>query len=317
MREYSRFRPDVTHVHGYYGFSYGLFFKLAFRCPLVDSVPAMFSQMVEQGTGWLMNQYRRYHRLVDCFFLAPGYRSELRGIGVPAEKLFDLTGTVDLQAVARFKTETARHRAEVRARLGIAQDSLIVLSVGRLDSSKGHRYALEALPSMLDQFPNLHWVLLGEGAERLELEARIRELGISAHAHLIGFEPEPLPFYAAADIYLRTPIMEAENISSCYAIATELPAVGFDTCRAADLILKLGHGLLVPNKDAPALASAVARILSMPDRGRLMGGRGIDYCRAQLDLQKQVDGLSSVYTALAQSKGRKRNNWREGLTLDV
>src|SRR6185295_9363312 len=162
MGEYFRFRPNVIHVHGFHGFRYGLFLKLVFRRPLVDMVPAMFAQMKEQGTGWLVDQYKRYHRLVDCFFLDPGYRRELLGIGVPAKKLFGIIGTVDLRTVERFKADSDRHRIEVRARLGIPPDSLLALSVGRLHPSKGHGYALEALPSILEQFPNLHWVVLGE-----------------------------------------------------------------------------------------------------------------------------------------------------------
>src|SRR6185369_7708832 len=61
--EYFRFNPDVVHTHGFYGFKYGLLF----RRPTVHVVPALFSQMEAQGTGFLVNRYRRFHRHVDCF----------------------------------------------------------------------------------------------------------------------------------------------------------------------------------------------------------------------------------------------------------
>jgi glycosyltransferase involved in cell wall biosynthesis len=92
--------------------------------------------------------------------------------------------------------------------------------------------------------------------------------------------------------------MEGENISSRQAIAMGLPTVGFDTCRETDLIAKLGHGLLVPNTDATALAAATCRILSTSDRGAAMGTRGIDYCKTHLGIQKHVDDLLSIYTQL-------------------
>jgi glycosyltransferase involved in cell wall biosynthesis len=265
-------------------------------------VPSMFSQMAAQGTGWLADYYRRFHARVDCFALHPGYRSELLSAGVPVEKLFDIGATLDLEALARVKADRARHRAELRQRLGIPEDALVALSVGRLDPTKGHSYAVEALPLMLKEHPNLHWILLGEGARRLELEAQVKALGVDEHAHLVGFDLEPLPYYAAADVYLRTTTMEAENISSQQAIALGLPTVGFDTYRETDLIARLGHGILVPNGDAAALAAATCRILSLPDLGRTMGQRGVAYCNSTLGIQKSVEAFLSVYTALHQKR---------------
>src|SRR5262245_43020937 len=60
---YFRFRPDIVHVHGFYSFKYGLLFKTLFKRPMVHPVPALFSQMEAQGTGWLVNRYRQFHPL--------------------------------------------------------------------------------------------------------------------------------------------------------------------------------------------------------------------------------------------------------------
>ena len=296
--EYFRFKPDVIHTHGFYGFKYGLLFKTLFRRPMVHIVPALFSQMEAQGTGWLVNRYRRFHRSVDCFALDAGYRNELLNVGVPDNKLLLIDGTLDLDAIATVRVERDRHRREVRQKLRLPEDAIILLSVGRLDPSKGHSYALEALPKILTQFPNVHWIVLGEGDQRRELEKRIDDLGIARHAHLIGFDPEPLPYYAAADLYLRTTTMEGENISSRQAIAMGLPTVGFDTSCETDLIATLGHGILVPNADATALAHATCEILSLPDRGAALGARGIDYSKTHMGIQKHVDDLMSLYTQL-------------------
>src|SRR6185437_10153591 len=150
----------------------------------------------------------------------------------------------------------------------------------------------------LKHFPNVHSIVLGEGEQRRELEQRIAELGVAPHAHLIGFDPHPLPYYAAADVYLRTTTMEGENISSRQAIAMGLPTAGFDTCSETDLISKLGHGILVPNADAAALARATCEILSTPDHGAALGARGIDYCKTHMGIQKHVDDLMSLYDQL-------------------
>jgi glycosyltransferase involved in cell wall biosynthesis len=307
-REYMRFRPDVIHGHTFHGFSLGLSLKLMFHRPMVYYVPALFSQLEDVDMGWLPEQYRSFHQGVDRFFTS--YPSELLSIGVPAEKVVRMNVVVDLQEVARVQAERGRHRAEIRRAAGIAEDAPVALSVGRLHPSKGHQYALEALPSLVKRFPDLHWMVIGKETdeERAALERRAMELGVERHMHLMGFAEEPLPFYAASDIYFRTPVFEAENLSSCQAMAMGLPAVGFETGSEAELELigKAGHGLLVPPRDSEALAVAAINILSLPDRGRSLGERGADYCRAHLDFQQLISMLVGVYTDLHQNRNEEK-----------
>ena len=73
---------------------------------------------------------------------------------------------------------------------------------------KGHEFALEALPALVDRFPALHWVVLGEGDERAALEARAQALNITDHVHFMGFQPDPSTYYAAANIYCARPCLK-------------------------------------------------------------------------------------------------------------
>ena len=301
-REYMEFRPDVIHGHTFHGFALGLSLKLMYHRPMVYYVPALFSQLEDVNIGWLPEQYKCFHHGVDRFFTS--YPEELLRIGVPAAKIVSMNVVVDLAEVERVQAEREHHRARIRRAAGIPEDALVALSVGRLHPSKGHQYALEALPSLVKEFPDLHWMVIGNesGEERAALEQRARELGVERHMHLMGFAEEPLPFYAAADIYLRTPVFEAENLSSCQAMAMGLPAVGFATEGHAELELigKVGHGHLVRARDSEALAEAAGRILSLPDRGRALGARGASYARAHLDFQQLISMLVDVYSQLHQ-----------------
>jgi glycosyltransferase involved in cell wall biosynthesis len=219
-------------------------------------------------------------------------------MGIPASKLNFFSCGVDLQATDAIRNERARYHAEIRRSLGVPEDALIALSVGRLHPSKGHLFALRSLPLLIHQFANLHWVVLGEGFQRAELEAHAKELGVAEHVHLVGFEPEPLPFYASANVYLRTTVFEAENLSSYQAIAMGLPVIGFDTGCETELIPSVGNGVLVPNRDGAAFARAIARILLLPDGGRAMGELGAEYGREHFDIRQVVSGFFSAYSDL-------------------
>jgi len=196
----------------------------------------------------------------------------------------------------------------------LPSDCLMALSVGRLHPTKGHLYALEALPSLVGKFPQLHWVVLGEGKQHAELEERAKSLGVSTHVHLLGYEDNPLPYYAAATVYFRTVILEAENLSSYQAMAMGLPVVGFDTGCETELLKDVGHGILVPNKDINAFSAAATKILTLPDRGREMGGLGLSYSEKNFDIWKAIADYTSVYIALkkgvkVQSEQLQRDVW--------
>jgi glycosyltransferase involved in cell wall biosynthesis len=305
-----RFRPDVVHAHTLPDFILGMMIKLLFNKPLIHTVPCIFSQMKDAGYGWMPKLYTRLHPWVDYFSTGEG-RSELISIGIPPAKILYDLGGVDLSAVDAVQAEHSRHYREIRESLGLSPDTRIALSVGRLHPSKGHVYALEALPRLLQSFPNLHWVVLGEGEERAALESRADELEVSDHVHLVGFQNNPFPYFAAADLYLRTTVLEPENLSFYQSMAMGLPTVGFDTQQSgADLITKVGHGHLVANRDSAALTEAAAAILRLPDGGRELGRRGAQYCREHLDLQQSIRILSSAYTELCE---RYHVNLTEGV----
>ncbi len=293
-----RFRPHVIHSHTFYGFMAGLAVKLLFRKPLVHTVPALMSQMIDAGVPWLPGAYRRFHNSVDSFVTGASV-DELIGLGVSERKILEIKGVVDLAAIDVAYGNRSRHRSSIRRSLSLDDDAVLVLSVGRLHRSKGHAFSVEALPLMREGCKNLHWVLLGEGEEREKLERRLEELGMQEHAHLLGFQADPLPYYAAADLYLRTTILEAENLCSYQAMAMGLPVVGFDTGVATELIPQAGHGILVPNKNVRDLARAVVSLLGDPIRADAMRDCGRRYSGACLGIQGTIDAICRIYRSLS------------------
>jgi len=302
------FRPHILHVHTSNSVTVGLLLKVVLWRPVVHLVPSLFSQMVDAGKAWVPRLYARFHILIDCFFAAASRsRDELLSIGIPGSKIVPFYGLLDLQEINEVRYKQQQYHKAIRETSHLPSDASIALSVGRLDSSKGHIFALEALPALLRQFPNLHWLVLGEGKQRAELEGRARTLGVSPHVHLLGHQEHPLPFYAAATVYLRTMIFEETNLSTYQAMAMGLPIVGFDTGCETELLNKVGHGILVPNKSAEALSTAVAQILSMPGQGREMGSRGIEFSRINLDIRQAIEDMTTVYKNLKDGVDLKKD----------
>lgn len=293
-----QFRPDVIHAHTLPEFITGVLIRMTLRKPLIHTVPCLFSQMIDSDYDWMPRLYSWLHPWVDCFSTGEA-REELLSVGVPNSKIiYDRCGA-DLQEVEVAKAARDRHYEEVRRSLGLPENALIALSVGRLHRTKGHSFTIEALPDVVKKFPDLYAVILGEGEERHALEKRAEELDIAGQVRLAGFHSEPLPYYAAADIYLRTTTLEAENLSLYQAMAMGLPVIGFDTGWQSDPIAKVGNGVRLPQKEAKSLAQAITQILELPDRGRAMGAKGAIFAREHLDIHKSVSFLCATYASLA------------------
>jgi len=301
LRELMDFRPDVLHAHLYYGFVCGLLLRRLTGRPLVHTVPAMFEQM--HDVPWMPRLYARFHPLVDRFFT--DYPEELRGVGVPDEKIWWIGGGVDSAAVETAYERRDALRSEVRAKVQLPPDALLALSVGRLHPSKGHDLAAQAVALAARRLPTLHWVVLGQGAERDRLEGLLRELGIADRTRLAGFVTEVLPWYAAADVYLRTTVTEADNLSSRQAMAMGVPVVGFQTGAPTDLLPRVGHGIAVPGPEPALLADAMAHLLGSVDRGRALGLRGRAYARERLGIDTTVEPLAGTYEELAARRTRR------------
>lgn len=185
-------------------------------------------------------------------------------------------------------------------------DSLQLLTFGLLSPDKGLEYVIEALPAVLEQFPNAVYVIVGathpkvkesQGeAYRLELQLRAHKLGVEEHIvfHDRFVSSRELgEFLSSADVYL-TPYLNPEQITSgtlAYAVGTG-KAVVSTPYRYAEELLADGRGILVPYRDSPSIAQALCRLLSSSEeRG------GLSSPDAAVDLTMTWPSVAARYKA--------------------
>lgn len=289
-----RHRPDVLHTHTFYGFVHGIGIGFLLRVPVIHTVPCLFSQMRTAGFGWLPWCYRRLNFGVRKFLTGASVE-ELRRSGIDDRRIVKLEGGVDLAPLAAAAANRASLRTSVRIKLGVPVDSLLAISIGRLHGTKGQRHAIAALALVADEFPGLHLAIFGEGGLRDDLAALAKSHGVESRVRFAGFWEDPLEACAAADLYLRTHLLEGDNLSSLQAIGLAVPAVGFDTGSEIDVIRSAGAGIVVPVGDEKELANAVRQILSRKDRGAPLGGAGADYVRKHLGISSMLSAYEGAY----------------------
>jgi glycosyltransferase involved in cell wall biosynthesis len=157
-----------------------------------------------------------------------------------------------------------------KERLGLAQKS-VILTFGLLSPDKGIDHVIDALPAILARHPDTIYLVVGAThphvkaahgeAYRIDLEARARRLGVEGnvmfHDRFVS-ETELGEFLSAADIYV-TPYLKETQITSgtlAYAVGAGKAVVSTPYWYAAELLAG-ERGILVPFRDAPAIANAV------------------------------------------------------------
>ena len=174
-----------------------------------------------------------------------------------------------------FRTTEIR---ALREKLGLAPGERVVLYLGRLEESKGVSILFDAFRRVTD---GAILVLAGDGRERSRLESLARELGISGRVRFAGYVPTEgtLPYYAMADIFVLPSIGTACGKEPWGLVVNEamnqgVPVIATDAVGAAagGLVRNGVNGIVVPERDAVALANAIQVILDSPGLREEMSG---------------------------------------------
>jgi phosphatidylinositol alpha-mannosyltransferase len=137
-----------------------------------------------------------------------------------------------------------------------------ILSVGRLEKVKGHRYLIDAFAQIKKEMPQAKLIFVGDGSERENLEKQVSDLGLS-DAEFIGEVPHrELPsWYHGADVFVMPSLSEGFGICAIEAMASGVPVVASGVGGLLDIIENGQTGLLVAPKDSKSLAGAVCLLL--------------------------------------------------------
>ena len=210
---------------------------------------------------------------------------------------------VDLEEVDRL-TDAAGAR-DVRDRLGLSSEDVLLLGVGRLEENKGFHHLVAALaqlaasPSLAQPALGNRWrcVLLGEGPYRARLERDIASAGLTEAVLLPGRvgEAELHAWYAAATLFVHPTLYEGSSIVTLEAMAHRRAVVATSAGGLPDKILPGRSGWLVQPGDGHALAQAIGEALAHRDRLSAMGQEGRALVEREFAWEAVVVRLLDLY----------------------
>jgi glycosyltransferase involved in cell wall biosynthesis len=186
-----------------------------------------------------------------------------RHLRVSSARIVTIPNGVDVAALDALAAQAPVR--EVRARFGLVDAPLVLLSVARLEQNKGLIEALAALNDARNHLPGgWRWLIVGRGSEEARLRAAIAGYGFAGNVTLAGALPdaETHALLASADLFLTPSLYEGSSLATLEALARGLPVVATSAGGLPDKVRPGETGWLAAPGDISSLAAAFITALT-------------------------------------------------------
>jgi glycosyltransferase involved in cell wall biosynthesis len=214
----------------------------------------------------------------------------IRDNGFPAAQLTSVPTGIDLE---RFHPQP---RASARAALGLSAEATYIGILATLRDWKGHTVLFDALTQLLPSRPNLRVLIIGDGPYRDRLDTRAEVLGITDRLDFVGHRTDAERWLPVIDVF-TLPSWGDEGVSQALmqAMACALPIVTTPVGSLTEVIHDGETGLIVPPRDASALAAAIARLLDDPALAGRLGTAARELAVVRCGETLMLDRMEAIF----------------------
>jgi glycosyltransferase involved in cell wall biosynthesis len=282
---------DVINVH--WPFPHGIFALCAARFSGAKVVAMCHGAELAMGRRkpWIRNVLRR------CLLGSDRLACNSSHTGSEIEKICGRTATV----IPYGATITVAP-APVDRPPPSRSEPATILFTGRHIQRKGVPYLIRAMPRLLESRP-VRLLITGDGDRRGEWEALTRSLGLSNVVEFLGFVSNErlAELYRDCDVYVLPAIFddrgdtEGLGVVLVEALSSAKPVVASAVGGIVDVIKHEETGLLVPEKDEAALATAILRLLDDPELATRLGTAGRKLSQSYFDWDRTIDDTEALF----------------------
>ena len=293
LRVMDRQRTDILHLHGYGATTFGRAAAAWRRIPAILHEHANLTD-----TPWFQKAADRLLEPFTDLAIAVSKSTADFVIGprqVPARKVRVVYLGAPLDEFSRPRS--AAEVAEARAGIGADPGDVVVGTITRLHDSKGNEFLVEAARQVLERRPSARFYLAGEGPLRPALEAQAREANLGDRFIFLGFVRDVATLLSAFDIDVFPSLWEGTPLTVFEALAAGKAIVATDADGLVDVLADGRDALVVPRRDATALADRIVRLIDDPgERARLSAGARVT--AARYDIGAFVRKMERLYVLL-------------------
>ena len=266
LKVIDRKQIDVLHLHGYGATTFGRMAGAMRRLPTILHEHANLTD-----TPWFQKAADTALEPFTDIAIAVSQSTAdfvIRARKIPPRKVKVVYLGVPLEEFSCARSAVEVHAA--RAELGIAPSDVAIGTVTRLHDSKGNSYLVDAARLVLNERPDARFFIVGEGPLREPLEQQARALNLGDRFVFAGFAKDIPRVVSAFDISVFPSLWEGTPLTVFEALAMGKAIVATDADGLLDVLTNERDALIVPKRDARALADGLIRAIDEPQtRDRL------------------------------------------------
>ena len=249
-----------------------VFHLIAFELSFSQSKLKAYAWAKSRNQKWMtVSEYNR-KLICDIFQISP-------------DKLLCIYNGIKINSTTINSTheDMTRLRYQVRQELGLPETSKILLTVARLHPQKGYNYLIPAIPQIIQEFPDVKFVWVGDGEQREYLVNQLKEYGVEDYVMFLGYRPDVPRLLKSADLFVFPTYSEGLPFAILEAMASGLPIVSSDTSSIPEIIENKIHGLLFSTGDSCDLGETLCWAIRHPDQMEEMARNA---CQRVLDFSE-------------------------------
>jgi len=290
--------PDVIHAHGTRASSNVLWAARKLGIPVIYTVH-----------GWSFHQDQ--HPLVRRLrILGEKYLTERSEVNISVsasnqqsgkEMIPQFRSVVINNGIDQQKFDPERAYSDVRAELGIAADSVVVLFIARFTAHKQPLTLIRAFARALTMLQGigaagLHLLMVGDGDEKEAGVALARELGLEDKIIFQAFRQDVPDVLRAADIFVLPSLWEGLPIGLLEAMAMRKAVIGTRVDGTREVLQDGDNGLMVEPGDVDGLAAAIVRLAADRELRESLRARAFQTVRQRFDAVTMTREIESIYS---------------------
>src|SRR5882724_5281776 len=298
-----RDRIQVVHTYNFY--------PNVFALPVarLSGTPVIVASIRDMGLYLTPGQRRAQNfvcHLADRILVnAEAVRRWLLDEGFPAGRIEVIPNGIDM---ARFAAP--RGAGRIRCEIGLPESAPVVAVLGRLHAMKGVEYFLQAAAIVSRRFPEARFLIVGdrlavrdgvvvsEQSDRTGLLALADSLGLAGRLVFTGFRLDIPELLAEIDLSVLPSLSEGLSNVLLESMAAGVPVVATRVGGTPEALEEGLSGLLVPPRDAAALAEAISRLLGDPALAHRLGQGGRRRIARSFSIESMARETERVYCDL-------------------
>lgn len=201
---------------------------------------------------------------------------------------------IDIGAYAKA-TKSAQ---DMRKELGIPNDAVVCITVGRLVPVKGQADLITAFSDVVKKSNHAHLLIVGEGELHDTLLQLTQKYDLTNNVHFLGWRNDVANLLSASDIFALPSLNEGLGLVLIEAMAQKLPAVATLVGGVPEVVHDNETGLLVPAESPKDLGKALNRLIEDPSLRTKMGEAGYQRAIAHFSIESTVAQTENIYRTL-------------------